>query len=221
MADIFDEINAELRQDRLRQVWERYGIYVIGFALAVVLFIAGSSAWNSYVTSKNEQASAAYEAMLAEIDGADIGIQIESLSNFSKTASASYGILADLRRAKLLVENNQLDDAVLLYDELSARRDIPLALRDYVSLASAALLLESYKPDALETRLREMLGEQNPFRHAAREMMALSHFQTGNYLEASRFVKTALADVELSPQMQIRFTVLDKSLDSYLREGDK
>ncbi len=221
MADIFDEINAELRQDRLRQVWERYGIYVIGFALAVVLFIAGSSAWNAYTTGKNEQASAAYETMLADIDGADIGIQIESLANFSETSSASYGVLADLRRAKLLVENNQPDEAVLLYDAMSARRDIPQAMRDFVSLASAALLLESYKPEALETRLREMLNAQNPFRHAAREMMALSHFQTGNYLQASTFVKTALADAELSTQKQIRFTVLDKSLDSYLLEGDK
>lgn len=34
MADIFDEIDEELKQDRAKQVWARYGKYVIAAAAA-------------------------------------------------------------------------------------------------------------------------------------------------------------------------------------------
>ena len=42
MADIFDEIDEELKQDRAKQVWARYGRYVVSAAAAVVL---GVGAW--------------------------------------------------------------------------------------------------------------------------------------------------------------------------------
>ena len=42
MADIFDEIDEELKQDRAKQVWARYGKYALSAAAAVVLGIGAS-----------------------------------------------------------------------------------------------------------------------------------------------------------------------------------
>ena len=40
MADIFDEIDEELKQDRAKQVWLRYGKYVVAAAVAIVPALA-------------------------------------------------------------------------------------------------------------------------------------------------------------------------------------
>ena len=37
MADIFDEIDEELKQDRTKALWTRYGKFVIAAATAVVI----------------------------------------------------------------------------------------------------------------------------------------------------------------------------------------
>ena len=37
MADIFDEIDEELKRDRTQELWTKYGKYVIAAAAAVVL----------------------------------------------------------------------------------------------------------------------------------------------------------------------------------------
>ena len=37
MADIFDEIDEELKQDRAKQVWARYGKYGVSAAVALSL----------------------------------------------------------------------------------------------------------------------------------------------------------------------------------------
>ena len=39
--NIFDEITADLRRDRMADAWAKYGRYVIGSAVALVLIVAG------------------------------------------------------------------------------------------------------------------------------------------------------------------------------------
>ena len=42
MADIFDEINEELKQDRVSALWARYGVYLMvatGVVIAVVVVV--------------------------------------------------------------------------------------------------------------------------------------------------------------------------------------
>ena len=42
LADIFQEIDEELRRDRWEILWQKYGKYLVGCAVAIV---AGTAAW--------------------------------------------------------------------------------------------------------------------------------------------------------------------------------
>ncbi len=221
MADIFDEINAELRQDRLGAVWGKYGIYVIGVALVIILVVAGSSGWQALVSNKNEQASAAYETLLSEIEAANIDEQVLALAKFSANKNNAYQILADLRRAKLLNEEEREDEAVVIYDALAANRSLPVAMRDYAQLASVSLLVDTAKPAELEKRLKNILDAQNPFRHMAREILALSYFQEKDYLRSKELLNMALGDSNLPAQLRLRLEVLNKNVNAYLQQGAK
>ena len=37
MADIFNEVDEEVRRERLKQLWDRYGIFIIGLAVLLVV----------------------------------------------------------------------------------------------------------------------------------------------------------------------------------------
>lgn len=221
MADIFDEINAELRQDRLTAVWEKYGIYVICIALAIIVFVAGSAGWQSYRQGKNETASAAYESLLSELQYASTTEQMEAFAAFSSSDHNAYTVLVDLRRAKLLVEGGQAQEAVELYDTLASDRSLPSAMQDYIRLASVSLLVDTAEPADLERRLKSVLVDDNPFRHAAREMLALSYFKAEDYLMSKELLTTALSDPQLPNQIQLRLLILNKNVDDFLNQGDK
>ena len=65
VADIFHEVDEEVRRDQLKKLWERYSIYIIGLA---VLIVAGIGAWRGYeywVAQKAAQAGAAFEAAVS------------------------------------------------------------------------------------------------------------------------------------------------------------
>ena len=64
MADIFHEVDEEVRRERLKKLWDRYSIYLIGLA---VLIVAGIGAWRGYeywVAKKAAAAGAAFEAAM-------------------------------------------------------------------------------------------------------------------------------------------------------------
>ena len=45
MADIFHEVDEEVRRERLQKLWDRYSIYIIALA---VLIVAAIGAWRGY-----------------------------------------------------------------------------------------------------------------------------------------------------------------------------
>ncbi|MEC7211359.1 MAG: tetratricopeptide repeat protein, partial [Pseudomonadota bacterium] len=78
MADIFDEIDEELKQDRAKQVWARYGKYVVAAAAAVVLGVGASQGYTAWQQSQAETAANIYSNALAADDAvnsleADLG----------------------------------------------------------------------------------------------------------------------------------------------------
>ena len=46
MADIFDEIEEDLRRDRMKEIWQRYGNYILGLAVLIIIGVAGRQGYN-------------------------------------------------------------------------------------------------------------------------------------------------------------------------------
>ena len=70
MSDIFHEVDEELRRERLGKLWDRYGIFVIGAAVAIVLATAGHRGWQYWQTTR---AAASGDKFVAAVDLADTG----------------------------------------------------------------------------------------------------------------------------------------------------
>ena len=61
MADIFQEVEEEIRRERLKQLWDRYGLYIVIAAVLIVGAVAGWRGWQWYETKQAAEAGAAFE----------------------------------------------------------------------------------------------------------------------------------------------------------------
>ena len=51
---IEDEVNEELRRQQLKSIWDRFGVYIIGFAVLIILSVGGNEIIN-YLNNRVSQ----------------------------------------------------------------------------------------------------------------------------------------------------------------------
>ncbi|MGE0232542.1 MAG: tetratricopeptide repeat protein [Flavobacteriaceae bacterium] len=207
MSDIFREVDEDIRRDRFAQLWKRYGGVVIALALLIIVGVGGYRAWDWYQT---RQAAAEGEAFFAAVALAEEGNKAEAAEAFGQLAQQD-GAYADLARLRAAASNAAAGDqagALAAYREIAADTSVDPLFREVATIRAAYLEVGKLTPDEMEGRIGAMLDPQNAFRHAARELMALSSYAAGDIEATGKWADEALADGELPPNLRQRLEVL-------------
>ena len=93
MADIFDEIDEDLKRDHMQLLWARYGKIVIAAVLAIVLLVAARQGYTTWQTSRAEASASAYQQALQSND------VVGALEAQLGQLSAGYKMLAQFQIA--------------------------------------------------------------------------------------------------------------------------
>lgn len=199
MSDIFREIEEDLQHDRYKKLWEKYGHLVIAAAVALVLGTAGWQAWKAYKLKRDEAFGERYAAAvrLAQ-DGKNTAAE-QAFVKLAQDAGASYAALARLREAALLLKAGKLDEAVAIYDKLSADTAIDRPYRDLATLLAVLHNIEKGDPATLTKRLEPLTTATNAWRHSALELTALLAQRAGDKARAEQ-IYTRLTDDTTAPQ---------------------
>ncbi|MGB1614722.1 MAG: tetratricopeptide repeat protein [Candidatus Puniceispirillaceae bacterium] len=209
MADIFDEINEELKQDRMTALWQRYGKYVIAFVIAVVAGVSLTQGY-SYYTQKRDARSADmfFNAILSD----DVSVALEVAK---EELSDGYVLLAEFRLAAALAENDQVAEAEQHYLSIAARDDIQQIYRDIALLLSVMQAPESTQVSDLQTRLDPLISSVSPLKGLALEQAAALDVRRGNKAAAIKKLNELVALTDIPASLRQRaaqiLTVLDNS----------
>ncbi len=199
MADVFNEVDEELRQEHYKKLWQKYGKYVVALAVVVVLGTAGSVGWKEYRIAARESESARFVAAVQLLESGDPAQGSAALVSLAEDAGAGYRTLALLRQAAALREAGDHSVAVSVYDRLVADGDVDQHLRDLARLLAAQAMLElGTANEDVAQRLVPLLTDDNPWRHSARELRGALALQEGDIETATREF-TALSDDLTAP----------------------
>ncbi|MEX0344845.1 MAG: tetratricopeptide repeat protein [Rhizobiaceae bacterium] len=193
------EVDDELRQDRAKDLWRRYGIWVIAGAIAIVAGTAGIRGYQYWVDS---QASASGDAFLQAMTLANEGKSDEALAalaDLEKDGYGSYPVLARMRAATVRAEKGDFDAAVKGFDAVAADSAIADAVRDMARLRAAFILVDNGSRSDVATRVEQLTPDANPLRHSAREALALADWKAGNASDALKLFEQISAD-ETAPR---------------------
>jgi len=207
VADIFHEVDEEVRRERLQKLWDRYGIYLIALA---VLVVAGIGAWRGYEYWEAKKAAAAGAAFESALSLSEEGKHAEAEAAFAKVAAeapAGYRILARLRAAAELAQAKPAD-AVKAYDELAADNSLGATLQDLAAVRAGMLMVDSAPLSDLRRRLDPVSEPGRAFRHSARELLALSAWRNHDFTAARRYIDMIATDAESPPGTRARAEVL-------------
>jgi hypothetical protein len=207
VADIFHEVDEEVRRERLQKLWDRYSIFIIAGA---VLIVASIGAWQGYQWWEGKKAAAAGAAFESALNLSDAGKHAEADAAFAKIAAeapAGYRILARLRAAGELAQTKPAD-AVKAYDELAADASLGSTLQDLAAVRAGMLTVDTASLAEMQRRLDPVAKPGHAFRHNARELLALSAWRNHDFTAARRYIDMIAADGETPPGTRARADVL-------------
>lgn len=199
MADLFREIEEDLRAERLQRMWRRHNGKIIGAACAIIVAIAGYSAWDGYMNRRHAAEGDRFAAALAKADQGDPAGAATAMQALAKEGSAGYALLARFSAAGLAVTKGEIDTGLAQYDAIAADGAVDRIYRDLATLLAGFQRVDKEDAAAFKARLAPVAADGNPWRFVARELIALSTLSHGDKAEARKAL-TALSDDAAAPQ---------------------
>ncbi len=191
MADIFREVDEDVRTDLLKRLWSKYSIVVAGLALAIVAGTAIYVFVQHQKQVRDETAGAAFEAAQALADAKKPDAAAAAFDQLARTAPAGYQALARLRAAEQRAGADR-DAAVQALDAIAADSSIDKLLRDAAALRAGILRVDVADKAELERRFGALMD--SAFRHTAREMLGLAALKRGDFEDAGKWFDQIVVD---------------------------
>ena len=199
MSDIFSEVDEEVRRERLKKLWERYGVLVIAACVLLVAAVAGWRTYEWYQAKKAAEAGAAFEAAVVLAEQGKSKEAVEAFRKLEAEGTPSYRMLAKFREAGQLAQSDLQDDrkqAIALYDQLAGDTGLGRTMQDFAAVRAALILLDTVPYDDMRARLEPLTAPDRTFRHSARATLALSAWRAKNPTAMQRWTDMILADAE-------------------------
>jgi hypothetical protein len=173
LTDIFTEVEEDLRRERAKRLWDRYGWIATAALLLVVLGTAGWQGWKWY---QAREAAAAATRYLAAMQAAEANRTAEAAGDFAtllRDAPSGYRLLARFQEAAARARAGERDIALAMWDQLAADGATPQPYRDLAALMSVLHQADTGDPAALSARLAGLDRPDGAFRFSARELQAV------------------------------------------------
>ncbi|MBS7545903.1 tetratricopeptide repeat protein [Ancylobacter oerskovii] len=209
MADIFHEIDEDLRRERFARLWKRYGWLLIAVALLIVAGVAvwrGIEWWN---LQQQQESSARFEAALKLAAEGKSGEAEGAFAELERSGTAGYATLARFRAASALAPTDRAA-AVAAYDAIAADGRISPLMRDLARLRAGFLLVDTAPLADVTARMQPLSEATGPFRNSAREAIGLSQYKAGDYAAAAKTFEAILSDGQAAPGLRQRADLMQK-----------
>lgn len=198
MADIFREIDEEVRRDKAAALWKKYGSAFVAVAAIAVLGMAGWQYWQHREHQSSQVVGARLEAALKSSRDGN-GAEAETiLKELADSAPAGYRQIA---RFRLAAETAKRDAAAgaTAFDALANDGSLDPLYKDLARLRAGIIRVDLVPYAEVRTALEPLATPQGVWRHTAREMLGIAALKANQFDDAGRWFDAIVTDPQ-APQ---------------------
>lgn len=203
MSDFFKELEEDIREERIVNLWHKYGNYVIGLALLIVIGTASYVLWQ-YMSHKARIKRHVSFSQAVEL--IHQGKKDEALKAFQSLAKegGGYAQLAQLYEASLLPNPESL------YKKISQENVADPGLNKLPKLLMAARALDNAEVLA---PLESLTAPHNAWAPLSLELLALANLKRGDSINAAKLYIRLLKETFITPEEKLRAGMMLSQLE--------
>ena len=136
MADIFDEVSEELKQDQLKKIWQDYSKYII--SVSIILFTSGLGYffYDKWKIEKLEVSSSHFFSGLEKLEEKKFQSSLDYFSKGINQDNLGYKTLSLFGIAEANFKIGKIDEMILNYKDIYENPNIDIYYRDLSRLLS-------------------------------------------------------------------------------------
>ena len=207
-----DEVNEEVRRDRMFNLFRRYG----WIAVAAVLLLVGGAAWNEWRASQEQaQAEAMGDEIVAALNLETASARAAALQKIEVTQASA---IVQLLSAAQLASDDRGDEAVAQLTAVHSNEALPLIYRQIAEFKSLVIADAGQSVETRRNGFEYLISSGSALRVLSEEQLALLDIGANDVGGALVRLQRLLEDSEITPGVRRRVTQLITALGA--KPGD-
>lgn len=209
MADIFDEVSEELKQDRLVQIWKKNSKYIISFFLIAVVLIISFQLFLNWSEKKLELSSQQFFNALQKLEEKKYEESFKIFLKSSTEENEGYRVLSLFGLAETNYKKGNIKEMSLNYKNIYEDTNIDLYYRDLSRILSVMKDNISTFDEQINI-LEPILNSPSKLQLLAAELEIMLYVRSGNVNDGYTKIKNLLKRPDISLEQKSRLELLNK-----------
>jgi hypothetical protein len=182
VADIFQEVDEDLRRDKALAFWKKYQNHIIGFAIIAIAATAGFSGWRYWKQQRIDANGAAYLQALQTLEK-DPKAAVAQFETLAKDGGG-FAVLAQFEQASQTLKDGDKAKAAEQFTAIAHDGSVDKALKDLAAVLGGLAWLDAGKPEDAAKLIEPLTGDNQPYRFSALEIQAQAALAAGDRAKA-------------------------------------
>ena len=209
MADIFDEVSEELKQDQLIKLWKKYSKLIIILILFIIISLVSYQAYVIWNKKKIEAISEQYFQALEKLEDKNYSKSHSLFLNNSQNHKSGYSILSLFGLAETNYQNGKIDEMILNYKTIYDDENIDIYYRNLSRILSV-LKDNSSSFEQQKLLLEPILNSPSKLQVLAAELEVILLLNFNKVKEAKKALNILLKRPDISFEQKNRLVLINK-----------
>ena len=213
MADIFDEVSEELKQDQLKQIWNNYSKYIISVAFIIFISVLGYFFYDKWKLEKLEVSSSKFFSGIEKLEKKEFLSSIEIFSKGVDQDHKGYKTLSLFGIAEANFKIGKVDEMILNYKSIYENQNIDVYYRDLARLLS--VMKDNVSSFEIQKKILEpILNSPSKLQLLAAELEIMLLIRFNKIDEAKLSISKLLKRTDITFEQKNRLDLIDKVYNS-------
>ena len=216
MADIFDEVSEELKQDQLVQLWKKYSKYIFTFVILLIISILSYQLYFVWNKNRLTRVSEVFFDGLSKLDNKKFQESANIFLKSSLEQKDGYRVLSMFGLAHSNFKNGKNSEMIQNYESIYQDKNIGIY---YQHLARMLSVMKDNNSsfNKLQDRLSPILNSPSKLQFLAAELEIILFIRFNKINQALKSTESILARSDITSEQKNRLNLISKVYSSHAK----
>ena len=185
MANIFNEVDEDIRKERYKKLWSSYGKYLIGLIISIILIFS----INQYLISKNiadnKKLLDTYFTAAEDIEKNQFELADEILNKIYDDKNTTLAAFSALKLSDSYFKNNNKIDAIAVLENIFNNNSLETIYRELALYKYIMINFDVLNISEIESKISIFNNKEGQFNSYFRELLGIKYITIGDKAKAS------------------------------------